>query len=374
MTAKIDFAHDLRGLASATVLVAHYVGTYWGRPKVVEVFINSLAGHPTNGPHPWLELFGQMAGQFGVALFFLVSGFVIPFSISRYSRAGFLAARVIRIWPVYIVGFSVTLLAYSMSSRYFGNPFGYDARTVVMNYALGLRDILSVPSIDGIVWTLEIELKFYLLCAVMAAAMRRAQIAPMIGVCAAMIAANIACNFWRDSILAVNAAWYARTIDACLPATILPYLFLGVLFNFLIRSEITTKDFLGWSGLLGAMFVAGCLLGSWQYRAGFQTMAITYPAAWCTFAAVYYWRPDFGRVVSALGDISYPLYVVHGLSGYVIIAVLSSQGWHPVLAVLAATGASIGVACGLHYMVERPSVDAASIVARWGRAPQLATV
>jgi peptidoglycan/LPS O-acetylase OafA/YrhL len=36
-----------------------------------------------------------------------------------------------------------------------------------------VRDVAGWPSLDGIVWTLEIEVKFYLLCALLAPALRR---------------------------------------------------------------------------------------------------------------------------------------------------------------------------------------------------------
>ncbi len=40
-------------------------------------------------------------GAFGVALFFLISGFVIPLSFQSYGRLDFLVARFFRIYPTY---------------------------------------------------------------------------------------------------------------------------------------------------------------------------------------------------------------------------------------------------------------------------------
>jgi len=45
---------------------------------------------------------GIYKGGFGVALFFLISGFVIPFSFLRYTRTGFAIARILRLWPAYM--------------------------------------------------------------------------------------------------------------------------------------------------------------------------------------------------------------------------------------------------------------------------------
>ena len=45
-------------------------------------------------------------GPFGVALFFVISGFVIPFSFETYGRLDFIVARFFRIYPTYLTGLS----------------------------------------------------------------------------------------------------------------------------------------------------------------------------------------------------------------------------------------------------------------------------
>ena len=82
---KSQFADTLRGIAAGLVLLDHTL---------------DLAGLSLTAKFPLLSL-----GQLGVALFFLVSGFVIPISLPKYSVPGFLVARVLRIYPTYAVAF-----------------------------------------------------------------------------------------------------------------------------------------------------------------------------------------------------------------------------------------------------------------------------
>ncbi|MCQ4062259.1 acyltransferase, partial [Klebsiella pneumoniae] len=54
----------------------------------------------------WLHRLPQFNwGAFGVALFFLISGFVIPFSFVKATWLSFLVGRFFRIFPLYAVGF-----------------------------------------------------------------------------------------------------------------------------------------------------------------------------------------------------------------------------------------------------------------------------
>ena len=97
----------------------------------------------------------------GVGLFFLVSGFVIPFSFERYDRLGFLVARFFRLWPTYAIGVRLTAAAIWVGNSLAGQVFPYSGGEVLINSILGLREALLARNFDGIVWTLEIEIKFY---------------------------------------------------------------------------------------------------------------------------------------------------------------------------------------------------------------------
>ncbi|MFC7436504.1 acyltransferase family protein [Hydrogenophaga bisanensis] len=122
---RIDFANTLRGFAALAVVISHYYGVFWTNRAAVEAIANApalpLETHAIPDYISWLHLFPIFNwGAFGVALFFIISGFVIPFSLQKMSWIGFSIGRILRIMPTYFVGFSVTLLAILVSSQ--GNP------------------------------------------------------------------------------------------------------------------------------------------------------------------------------------------------------------------------------------------------------------
>src|SRR6187431_393733 len=86
---RVSFAHLLRGIAAASVLSHHYLNMIWEKPQSIGALIAqpALPVLVNNVPHLHIFDFGLPGfwGHFGVALFFLISGFVIPFSVSSLS-------------------------------------------------------------------------------------------------------------------------------------------------------------------------------------------------------------------------------------------------------------------------------------------------
>jgi peptidoglycan/LPS O-acetylase OafA/YrhL len=87
---KVDFANTLRGFAALSVLVSHYYGLFWQNRAAVSGFTTAptLAVDMYATPH-WISWLNAIPifnwGSYGVALFFIISGFVIPFSLQKTS-------------------------------------------------------------------------------------------------------------------------------------------------------------------------------------------------------------------------------------------------------------------------------------------------
>ena len=98
---RIEYANTLRGWAAVCVLAQHYFAVYWLSPPAV----GDLLHVPPDKPAVpvlahWLTFSPHFDfGAFGVALFFLVSGFVIPFSLKNAGFLSFLVARFFRSMP-----------------------------------------------------------------------------------------------------------------------------------------------------------------------------------------------------------------------------------------------------------------------------------
>lgn len=86
---KIVFANSLRGIAAMIVLISHYFDVFYTRPAAVhELLYISHISDSHAGMEFLYKIFNFCTsisyGHLGVAIFFLISGFVIPFSLDKY--------------------------------------------------------------------------------------------------------------------------------------------------------------------------------------------------------------------------------------------------------------------------------------------------
>ena len=231
---------------------AALIGTIANTPPPVRVASSALAVWET-----FLRLFPFGGGEFGVALFFLISGFVIPMSLQKYDWRGFLVGRVLRIYPTYFAGFAVTLIALWIAGSTFGKPFPFDARSVVIHFLPGARDVLWSAHIDYVVWTLEVDVKFYVVCAFawkwLRLGDRRVFAIPLaLGVCAIGIEALLP-GWLRTDATAYQIAYRLGYVFAT-AARFLAFMFIGVAIFYHYRRRINTVALCAISAMLYVVF------------------------------------------------------------------------------------------------------------------------
>lgn len=355
---RIDFANTLRGFAALAVVISHYYGVFWSNRAAVESITNApalpLETHAIPGYISWLHfspIFNW--GAYGVALFFLISGFVIPFSLQKMSWVGFTVNRVLRIMPTYFVGFSVSLLAILISSEYFLREWPFSIREVLIHYIPGIRDIMWSRGIDGIVWTLEIEMKFYLVCALLIAWFQQRSLRVFF-VPPALFALALYLNrmipIWSNT----NTSAFQLAMTYLTVSQYIIYMFIGVLFHYLYRGNIDANKAYFGVGCLFAMFCIHWLAG--PYSANLEA-AWSYAFALLTFAFSYSFPRLFksNRIFDFLADISYPLYVIHGVAGYVALRIMLDMGFKAWSSLLLVTAACLFLSWLLHLLIEGPS-------------------
>jgi peptidoglycan/LPS O-acetylase OafA/YrhL len=140
----------LRFFAACGVLFNHVFGSL-----VAKGYILSGLG--------FFSLFTQY-GYLGVDLFFIISGFVISLSSEGRTFSEFVGSRFIRLFPVFWICVSISTLFIVLFGAQFGTHvslFQYLFNLTMLPLHFG-----DYPYIDGSYWTLEIELKFYTLIAV----------------------------------------------------------------------------------------------------------------------------------------------------------------------------------------------------------------
>ncbi|MCC2980806.1 acyltransferase family protein [Sphingomonas sp. IC4-52] len=148
---RIEKLDALRGIAAIVVVVQHAM------EQVIRY--GGFAGHAQTA----MELLfknGMNFGRFGVAMFFVISGFVIPFSF-RGARPliGFAISRFFRLYPAYWISLAFALAVIALTVR----PMP-DGVMVAFNITM-FQKFVGYGDVVGAYWTLAVELMFYILCA-----------------------------------------------------------------------------------------------------------------------------------------------------------------------------------------------------------------
>lgn len=348
---RLEFAHTLRGLAALSVLISHFLGVFWLAPGAVAVLLNieSLAVSPPAFIAPLHFTPHLNYGSLGVGVFFLISGFVIPFSLSALSRPAFLIARIFRIYPVYIVAFSISVMVLLLLSKYGGaKPFPYSIEHLIAQGLL-LRGWLWIPSVDGLSWTLEIEIVFYAIAALLSSFILHPQIGGRV-VIGYVLVVPLLCILGVNSIdlLGGRLQTMMLYLTYALPFTV--YMFIGTLFYLSAKGTVTPAQLV--MGVLAALF--GFSIGLAAHPALKTLATSSYLLALGIFALFYLARDSFksNRVLDWLADISYPLYAVHSIVGYALIYTLVSRKIPAIMAIVTAFAVVILLAWGIHLTIE----------------------
>jgi peptidoglycan/LPS O-acetylase OafA/YrhL len=350
---KYIFANQLRGIAAILVVMTHYFGTYFAE----QTLLASRTFSPEMGfkPSAWVRYFElPYQGPLGVAVFFLISGFVIPFSLRKTSLPGFLVNRVLRIFPTYICCLTLGTLAIWLSAKYWGQAFSYDGKVLAAN-ALLVHNLMNLPSMDSVNWTLAIEIKFYLLAALFAFALFRKSAAWLLGFLA----------------LAAAFTWYhasghlSALVTPVMELNYLIFMMIGVLFHQHVSGLISTQALA--VRVLSVLAVFSFTWSVGPQKGQFPAVTVWYYSAVAVFALCYFNRERFRpvRVLDFFADISYPLYCVHPLVGYCVLKALMGNGLPFGGAVIVALAIAVGLAWLVHRTVETGSNQ---LGRRWARS------
>jgi peptidoglycan/LPS O-acetylase OafA/YrhL len=277
-------------------------------------------------------------GYLGVTVFFVISGFIVPYAMLRggYTIGAwptFMLKRLVRLEPPYLVSIAV-ILALGAFDLFRGRPPEWTAAQIAghLGYA---NAFIGLPWLNAVYWSLAIEFQFYVLMGVALPLLMRA------GTPAARLAG-----------LAV-----ASSLPLLLPgrsnATILPYLpvFAAGTLTFLLATNRIDRRRYG-----VALAVVAAIV--------FKTLD-TADALATTGTAVVIATVRIPRIAPVvwLGAISYSLYLLHGPIGYRVshmVRQLSAGEPSLTLLIVAPLAASIAAAVLLHRFVERPSTRLAA--------------
>ncbi|MDP4501595.1 acyltransferase family protein [Nonomuraea turcica] len=302
-------------------------------------------------PGLWAEVDRRIdLGTWGVFVFFLVSGYIIPASLERRGDLrAFWTGRAFRLLPLLLAACCLALLLAQAGVLPLHPGLGErPPPLVVLGNLTMLQELLNLPAVISVTWTLSYEMAFYLM-SVALFTVRQAHRSAGIAVALALTAVPVGLLLPRASIggrADLAAASLGLAVVAAIAVTVLG------------RGRARTAAAVA-GGLLGlALVVLGSRAGTWQgmiilatmfagtavYRAeqgtiswrtaGVAVVAVlgcALPAkddpAWApgvvlafgAFALAYALRRRaFPRWLPQLGVISFSLYLLHPLLLYVL--------------------------------------------------------
>lgn len=353
---KKRFAHidSMRAIAALLVVWLH----------TAEEFVKFAQPSVQDGLYTVANFFDF--GRIGVVIFFAISGFVIPSSLSGPRLEGaksFLIKRFFRMYPLYWLSIPFGLI----TSWYI---WGKDISSASILWNLTMvQEAAGYPSIQGLYWTLQTELVFYALCL-------------------ALFLAGSLRSVWVLSVL----------------ACIFTIAHLGPLILSVVGMHIPSipAPWIATMSLnLGVMFW-GALFREWTERSSFPAVAklalFGYVAAWCLFMAYAIKMLSVGdahfkllapyaigvlifgalaiskKVTSSwlawLGTISYSLYLFHPVVMYSISRVVQVsniewiKGWTTGSYMLLTLLLTILLSAITYRCVESPAIRFGSMLSR----------
>lgn len=288
-------------------------------------------------------------GRYGVAIFFLISGFVVPFSIrGERPLAHFAISRLFRLYPA--LWFALAVL--TATARASGEP---PARATVLANMTMAPTILGQPWLSPIYWTLFVELVFYLLVALLFSAGALRRVGVLLAVALGLIAATVLPVTLRIHGLANLPVQYLGLH--------LAWLFVGLL----LRLGMVERR----RGAMGAVLLLVLAQGSAVLLVADYSLAradlfvidgripvmSAYALAVATFWIAVRARRPRSMLLARIGLISYAMYLLHGSVNVAIYRLMPLTGSMPDALTMAICTLSTLVVSWMVYMrIERPMI------------------
>lgn len=309
----------LRGIAALSVVLYHYTTRYG------ELFQRHRDPYPLHVSY----------GHLGVQLFFIISGFVIYMTlVNARSVAEFAIKRATRLYPAYIVA---VILTYELVTMYHLPGRQVSLTTALLNLTMLQGFMNGVRAVDGVYWTLTVELTFYCIIGVLYQLRLLSKI-EYLSVLWLLVAAGarIMALYHDTGLLSVIRT--TLIADHC-------NLFIAGMMFYHLKTKAELKYHVIMALCIASQFINPHMVDN-----------VIVASFFAVFYAVAYGKMAFlnVRALSFLGAISYSLYLVHQNLGYIVIDFMQRHGLTNEVFVVVPVMLSILVASGMTFWIERP--------------------
>lgn len=372
---RIVFLDSLRAIAVLIVLWGHVLIVGINDPATVSIWvpdIKSLGFGPTTAAdniHGHINLWfvlnlGVGAGGLGVSLFFIVSGFVILRTLDRTPPIPFMIQRFFRIVPVCF--FCVALVAgityIYCANRGLTQP---NSVTSIVTSAFAANYFNGAFSTVPVLWTLEVEMIFYVVMALSVAAFRRLEYKELILI--SLLCLLFVAMFESSGGAGNNRSEIFRHFSSI--SVHISYMMIGALIYRAYESEFGCRSI---AMVVVASVIYVCCFLVYGKATDYINIGSNIQSAMA--ALVIFFLGLFigmqGKLFAPLrwiASISYPLYLLHIPLAWMMLYVCASIGFGMTTSSIIAILIVVFLAWVTHKAVELPSVALRKKLSKYGR-------
>lgn len=352
MSKRIRFMDILRTIAVFSVMWGHFISVGTFAPTIPGVIadtshlpILNQNYHPLWKLESWLiSSFHTQTAIIGVLLFFIITGYLIPLMQERYSSREFLINRFFRIFPTLFACIIFNAIFVYFTQGIVFKPISYFASVTL------LYNFISVPPIMGVLWTLVVEVVFYIL----AAALKKFNYKKIIGLYGLILLTIVLFSKFQTGTIGY-LIYNIRFIS---------YILIGsTIFVSESMDNIHDKVF----SILSSFCFA---LASFKLYFLLFKEETTYPnigsqlIPLALFVFLYIVQKRWPKVYSSmpkwlysLSELVYPIYLLHAVFGLGTMFILARQGLNQYLIIAGGVIISLIISILVHYLFEKPSIN-----------------
>lgn len=285
---QINILDSLRAFAVLSVCLFHFVCTTTG-------FINTK----------WVLDFFSL-GKYGVQLFFVISGFVIPWAMFNAGFENkfffkFLSKRFIRLEPPYLLSVFLTLCLIFLRHKfsYSGTSSSVTSNQIFLHFGYLIPFFEGYNWLNEVYWTLAIEFQYYIFIALLFVILKKSNLMTRIFIYVFILAISFINHL---PIYFIN---YKEFLPYWLPVFLL-----GIMLFLFFSKIISKKEYIIVSAVLLVFCVFKYPLGSVIYSC-------------IPIVCIHFWKNSKLWGLDMIGRFSYSIYLFHALLGGTFINVMS---------------------------------------------------